>query len=283
MVISWTVVAVVSGNGWRWWLSAIGAGLIALPLAQGAPLVAVVAAGFGVIVVAAWAWGTRSGGGLGLTVGTALAAVLAATFAVSQWPRGLIAVPWFDWFAVWLLLGGVCLAALIIDRAVRAVPAHLPAGWNGTAARARWVVSVTALSIVLLFCGCGLGLVAADGDGSLRIAVGDEEILPLPPSLRLVSVESCASGGSSGNCTAEFVVAAADGADRAMTVTRLVGHLHNRGWPLRPEGAVYSGRHEPGGILNWTAHQMWLYVDAKPSELESPQPAGAVVVYIDNL
>ncbi|MEV6373220.1 hypothetical protein [Micromonospora musae] len=268
-----------SGNAWRWWLSVGSVGLLALPLGQGEPMVAVVAATFGVIVVAAWAWGTRSGRGLGALVGTAFATVLASAFAVSQWPRSRIAAPWHDWFAVWLLIGVVCLAALIVDRIMGASKADHTVRRKSTMARARWVVAVTALSSVLLLCGCGIGLVVTDGDGSLRISVRDEEVLPLPLSLRLVSGDSCASGGSSGNCTAEFVVTAADGADRATTVTRLVGHLRNHGWPLRLERDVFSGERESGGILNWTAHRLWLYADAEPTSTLSP---GTVVVYIGN-
>lgn len=272
-----------AGNGWRWWLSAVGAGLGVLPLGQSASPVAAVAATCGLIVVGAWAWGTRSGSAVGVAVGAVFIAVLASAFAVSQWPRSLIAPPWLDWFAVWLLVGGVCLAALIIDRSVHPLSPRR-AAWKPAAAQVRWAASVATLATVVLLCSCGLGLVAADGDGSLRFPARDEEILPLPTSLRLLSVETCADGGSSGNCTAEFVVTAADGADRTTTVTRLVEHLRSRGWPLQPEPGAYASYRETGGILNWTAHHMWLYAEAEPaSALRSARPLDAVVIYIDNL
>lgn len=278
------IVAMVAGNGWRWWLSAGGAGLVVLPLGQGAPRVAVVAAIFGLIVVGAWAWGTRSGRAVGVAVGVVFIAVLAAVFAVSQWPRSLIAAPWLDWFAVWLLVGVVCLATLVIDRSVHPFSSPRRVGWNLAAGKVRWVAPVATLAAVVLVCGCGLGVVGVDGDGRLRFPAHDDEVLPLPASLRLVSADTCADGGSSGNCTAEFVVTAADDADRTTTVTRLVDHLRSRGWPLQLERGGYRGSRETGGILNWTAHQMWLYADAESAAALRPAPPpDAVVLYIGNL
>ncbi|WP_124770497.1 hypothetical protein [Micromonospora inaquosa] len=140
------------------------------------------------------------------------------------------------------------------------------------------------LAIVVLLCGCGLVVVGFDGDGRLRFPARDDEVLPLPTSLHLVSSVTCADGGSSGNCTAEFVVMAADGADRTTTVTRLVEHLRSGRWPLQPEEGVYRGSRETGGILNWTAHRMWLHVDVEPAKVRQPAPPPeAVVLYIDNL
>ncbi|MEU5943729.1 hypothetical protein ABZ807_32290 [Micromonospora sp. NPDC047548] len=278
------IVAMVAGNGWRWWLSAGGAGLVVLPLGQGAPPAAVMAAICGLIVVSAWAWGTRSGRAVGVAFGVVFIAVLAAVFAVSQWPRSLIAAPWLDWFAVWLLVGVVCLAALVIDRSVHPFSSPSRAGWNLAAGRGRWVASVATLATVVLVCGCGLGVVGSDGNGRLRFPARDDEVLPLPTSLRLVSADTCADGGSSGNCTATFVVTAADNADRTTTITRLVEHLRSRGWPLQPDGGAYRGSRETGGILNWTSHQMWLYADVEPaSALQPAPPPDAVVIYIGNL
>ncbi|RQX11276.1 hypothetical protein DLJ59_00065 [Micromonospora inaquosa] len=137
---------------------------------------------------------------------------------------------------------------------------------------------------MVLLCGCGLVVVGFDGDGRLRFPARDDEVLPLPTSLHLVSSVTCADGGSSGNCTAEFVVMAADGADRTTTVTRLVEHLRSGRWPLQPEEGVYRGSRETGGILNWTAHRMWLHVDVEPAKVRQPAPPPeAVVLYIDNL
>ncbi|MFI7211575.1 hypothetical protein [Micromonospora maritima] len=277
-------MAMVVGNSWRWWLTAGGAALAVLPLGQGAPMVAVVAAICGLIVVGAWAWGTRSGGAVGVAVGVVFIAGLAAAFAVSQWPRSLVAAPWLDWFVVWLLVGAGCLAALVIDRSLHAVAAPHLDGRDRTAGEVRWVASMAVLVAVVLLCGCGVGVVAFDGDGRLRFPAREEEVLPLPASLRLVSADTCADGGSSGNCTAEFVVMAADGADRTTTVTRLVEHLRSRGWPLQPENSVYRGSRETGGILNWTAHRMWLDGNVEPASVLRPaQPSDAVVIYIDNL
>ncbi|MDG4759402.1 hypothetical protein [Micromonospora sp. WMMD710] len=137
---------------------------------------------------------------------------------------------------------------------------------------------------MLLLCGCGLGVLGSDGDGRLRFTVRDDEVLPLPTSLSLVSADSCADGGSSGNCTAEFVVMAADGAGRTRTVARLVEHLRSRGWPVQPENRVYRGTRETGGILNWTPHRLWLYADVEPATpLRSAPPPDAAVIYIDNM
>ncbi|MFI7068661.1 hypothetical protein [Micromonospora sediminicola] len=241
-------------DGWRWWTSAGGAALLVLPLAQDAPPAAVVAALAGPVVVCAWAWGTRRGRTAGVSGGAALIAALVATFAVSQWPRGAVIPPWVDWFVGWLLIGALGLAALVGDRLLS------PIGGDPPASR-RWTTSVTVLAALLLLSGCGLGLLATDGDGSLRFTARADEVLPLPTSLRLVSADTCTDGGSSGNCTAEFVVTATDGADRATTTARLVAHLRGRGWPLQPDARGYRGARETGGILAWTPHRMWLSTD----------------------
>jgi hypothetical protein len=239
-----------------------------------------VAAVCGPIVVGAWVWGTRSGRAVGMSVGVVFVAVLASAFAVSQWPQSLIAAPWVDWFVVWCVVGVVCLAALIVDLWV----VDRGVGWKPAAGKARWVASVATLATVVLLCGCVLGLLQTDGDGALRFPARDDEVLPLPASLRLVSVDTCADSGSSGACMAEFVVTAADGAGRATTLTRLVEHLRSRGWPLQPGPGTYSGYRETGGILNWRPHRMWLYTDADPPSVLRPAPPfEAVVIYISDL
>ncbi|MEV6816733.1 hypothetical protein [Micromonospora sp. NPDC051296] len=249
-----------------------------LPYWQGAPWPAVVAAVFGMIVVGAWAWGTRSGRGVGVVVGVGFIVVLAAVFAVSQWPRGLPVAPWLDWFAGWLLVGAVCLAALVIDHVTQAASA----GWNWLTVRR--FAAVVPLAAVVLLCGGGLGLAQIDGDGRFRAPVREDEILPLPTSLRLISADTCASGGSSGNCTAKFVVTATDGASRETTVPRLVAHLRERGWPLQPEQGSYSGSRDISGLLHWRPHRIWLYAEAEPATVLQPAaPSDAVNIYIDNL
>ncbi|WP_327039547.1 hypothetical protein [Micromonospora maris] len=213
-----------------------------------------------------------------MVVGVGFIVVLAAVFVVSQWPRGLAVAPWLDWFVVWLLVGAVCLAALVIDGVTHATTV----AWNWVTVR--WFVSVVPLAAVVLLCGGGLGLAQFDGDGRFRVPVREDEILPLPTSLRLISADPCASGGSSGNCTAKFVVTATDGASRKTTVTRVVAHLRERGWPLQPEHGSYSGSRDISGILHWRPHRIWLYTEAEPATvLQPPTPHDAVNVYIDNL
>ncbi|MEH1169677.1 hypothetical protein V6V47_30295 [Micromonospora sp. CPCC 205539] len=283
MILSF-IVATVAGNRWRWWLTVGGAALVLLPLGQGAPVVAVVAAICGPIVVGAWAWGTASGRLVGVAVGVVFIAGQVASFALSQRPTSLVAAPWLDWFLVWLLVGVVCLAALGFERRAHPFSPTRVAGGNPAVGKRRWVVSMSTLAAVVLLCGCGLGIVGYDGDGRLRFPARDDEVLPMPMSLRLTSADSCADGGSSGNCTAEFVVMAADSVDRATTVARLVEHLRSRGWPLQAEEGAYRGSRETAGILDWTAHRMWLYADVEPaSQLRPAPPADAVVVHIDNL
>ncbi|MFG2063456.1 hypothetical protein ACGFIK_18790 [Micromonospora sp. NPDC048871] len=140
------------------------------------------------------------------------------------------------------------------------------------------------LATVVMLCGCGLGIAQIDGDGRFRTPVREDEILPLPRSLRLVSADLCASGGSSGNCTAEFVVASSDAAGRETTVTRLVAHLRDTGWALQPERGSYSGSREVSGLLRWRPHRLWLYAEAEPAVVRQPAtPHDAVNVHIDNL
>jgi hypothetical protein len=128
-----------------------------------------------------------------------------------------------------------------------------------------------------------LVIVIDDNDGALRFAARDSEVLPLPPTLYLMSADNCADGGSSGNCTAEFVVTARDGAARAMTVDQLVDHLRRLGWPLLLHQSVYDGCRETGGILPWPPHCLWLYADAEPMPARSSTPPEAVIVYIANV
>lgn len=277
VVILGSGVATRAGDGWRWWLSAGSAGLVMLPYWQGESWLAVVAATFGVIVVGAWAWGTRSGRGVGVVVGVGLIVVLAAMFAVSQWPRGLPVAPWLDWFAGWLMVGAVCLAAMVFSR----VTYPSPVEWNWVSVR--WIASVVPLAAVVLLCGGGLTYGQLDADLRFRVSVREDEFLPLPMSLRLVSAEPCASGGSAGNCTAEFVVTATDGASRGTTVNRLVAHLRERGWPLQPERGRYYGSREISGLMHWKPHRMWLYTEEEPPPvLEPASPRDSVTVYIDN-
>ncbi|MFI2651000.1 hypothetical protein [Micromonospora fulviviridis] len=79
-----------SGNGWRWWLSVAGAGLGSLPLWQGRPLLAVVAAICGLTIVGSWAWGTRAGRATGVTLGSGWIAALITTVAVSVLASGAL-------------------------------------------------------------------------------------------------------------------------------------------------------------------------------------------------
>lgn len=264
-------------------LSAAGATLAALPLWQCQWLVAPVAGVAGLLVVGAWAWGTSSGRRVGVAVGAILVISLAAVFAVSQWPRGLINAPWFDWLAGWLLIGGGCVVALVVDWIVHVSAGRVRIGATASVSVRQWLISVAALATVSLVLGCcGLAVVLDENDGALRFAARDREVLPLPPTLHLLSADNCADGGSSGNCTAEFVVTATDGATRATTVDQLLDHLRRLGWPLLLHHSVYHGCRETGGILPWTPHCLWLYADAEPMPARSPTPPEAVIVYIGN-
>ena len=270
--------------GWRSWLSTAGASLGVLPLWQGQWLATVVAAVGGLLVVGASAWGTSSGRRVGVVVGAGLVALLAAVFAVSQWTRGLINPPWYDWFAGWLVIGVGCVAALVVDWIVHAADGRIRIGATARGVPVRqWVTAVAALAIVsLVVVCCGSVVVLDENDGALRFAARDSEILPLPPTLRLISADHCADGGSSGNCTAEFVVTAADGVTRAVTVARLVDHLRRLGWPLQPTHSAYFGCRDIGGILPWTPHCLVLHIDNDQQHARLPTHPDAVTVSIDN-
>ncbi|MEV1329888.1 hypothetical protein AB0J20_09970 [Micromonospora costi] len=218
-VIAGFVRRASSPVGWRLRLTAAGTALGLLPLWQGQWLVAPVAGVAGLLVVGAWAWGSSSGRAVGVVVGATLVTSLAAVFAVSQWPHGLINAPWFDWFAGWLLIGGGCIAALVVDWIVHASGGRVRIGPTALTVPVRQLVTaVAALVTVGLGCACcGFAVVLDEDDGALRFAARDSEVLPLPPTLHLMSADNCADGGSSGNCTAEFVVTATNGATRAVT------------------------------------------------------------------
>jgi hypothetical protein len=273
--------------GWRSRLSVAGAALGVLPLVQGEWLAAPVAGIGGLVVVGGWAVGTSGGRTVGMAVGTGLLASLTAVFAVSQWPRGLISPPPDDWLAGWLLIGVGCLVGLVVDWSVHASDGVVRLGATGVVLSTRQAVHAAAglitTSMAVICCGGLFAPFFLNSDGALRFAARDGEILPLPPTLHLISADNCADGGSSGNCTAEFVVTARDGAARAITVDRLVDHLRRLGWPLLLHQSAYHGCRETGGILPWTPHCLWLYADAEPMPARSPTRPEAVTVYIDNL
>lgn len=236
----------------------------------------------GLLVVGAWAWGS-SRRSVGLTVGAGLVAAMAGVFAISQWPRGQLAAPAYDWLGCWILIGGVGLAILAADRTVRHTRQDRTRASTGdTATPARWIAAVSVLAVLLLICGCGFAMVIVDdNNGKFRFPVRDSEVLPLPPTLRLISADPCAGGGSSGNCDATFVVTSVDGAARATTAQRIVEHLHRLGWPLQLDHDQYAGCRAVGGILPWTSHCLSVYADAEPDSLRPAHPEAATV-YIDN-
>ncbi len=216
-----------------------------------------------------------------------MVALLVAVFAVSQWPRGLIGAPPGDWLTGWLLIGVGCLAGLVVDWYVHACDGVVRLGATGVVLSARPAVHAVAGLITVslaVICCCAL-FVFLDYDGALRFAPRDSEILPLPPTLRLISADHCLGPrGSARACTAEFVVTAADHATRAVTVTRLVEHLRRLGWPLQPTHNAYSGCRRIGGILHWTPHCLVLDVDAEPTTLSRPRtPPEGVIAYISNI
>lgn len=271
--------------GWRSRLTQAAAALGVLPLLQGEWLSALVAVVAGLMVIGAWAWGTGSGRTAGVTVGTGLLAALVGMFAVSQWPRGPIRAPAEDWLAGWLLIGGGCLAALVIDWYVHAANGYVRLG------PAEWVPAghviaflATLVAICLGFCCLG-GISLFDNDSELRSVAGSSEILPLPPTLRLIYAGPCVREGSAGSCGADFVVTAADGAPRTVTVTRLVEHLRRHGWPLGQRTAAYSACRDVGGILPWSQHCLVLDVDRvlDDAERRPRTPPEAVLIYISNI
>jgi hypothetical protein len=257
-----------------------------LPLWQGQWLVAAVAGVGGLSVVGSWAWGTSSGRTVGVAVGAGLVTFLAVVFAVSQWPRrGLINPPWFDWFAGWLLIGVGCVAALLIDWIAHASDGLVRIGPTARPRPVRqWVTAMTAVvAAPLVFGCCMIAMVLDENDGALRFTPRASEILPLPPTLRLISAGPCVSGGSAGGCRAEFVVAAADGATRAVTAARLVDHLRRLGWPMQTTQSAFAGCRDIGGILPWTPHCLVLHVDADPTPARPPIDPDAVMISVTNI
>lgn len=273
--------------GWRTRLSVAGAVLGMLPLMHGEWLAAPVAGIGGLAVVGGWAMGTSSGRTVGMAVGTGLLASLTAVFAISQWPRpGRIHAHWFDWFAVWLLIGVGCLAGLAVDWYMHTGDGVVRLGATGVALSARQAVHALAglitASMVAICCGWLVVPFVLNYDGALHFVPRDSEILPLPPTLRLISAGPCERGGSAPVCTAEFVVTAADRATRAVTVTRLVEHLRRLGWPLQPMHDAYFGCRRTGGILHWTSHCLVLDVHADPTSAQPRTPPEAVIIRISN-
>jgi hypothetical protein len=164
---------------------------------QGEWLAAVVAGVGGLVIISTWAWGTGSGRTVGVAVGAGLLASLAAVFAVSQWPQGLISAPWEDWFAGWLLIGTGCLAALVVDWKVHASDGRVRIGSTARPVQVRQQITavMTVVTASLVFGCCMLVIVIVivividDNDGALRFDPRASEILPLPPTLRLISAQ----------------------------------------------------------------------------------------------
>jgi hypothetical protein len=272
-----------ASSGWRLLLSLAGLALGTLPLWQRQWIAAPVAGTVGLLVVGSWAWGS-SRRSVGLTAGVALTAAMAGVFAISQWPRGLLAAPVYDWLGCWILIGSVPLALLVVEWTVRRIGQRhqfLPVA--ASALRSRRMTAAAQLTALVLICGCGYTLVIADtNNGRFRFQARDNEVLPLPSMLRLISADPCADGGNSGNCIAEFVVTSADGAARTTTVDRIVEHLRRLGWPLQLGRSHYSACRDVGGILPWTPHCLWLWADAEPERTQPPTHPEAVTIYIDN-
>src|SRR6266511_654479 len=187
---------VTGSDNWRFMLSGAGVTLGLLPLGQGQWRAAFGAAVVGLLVVGAWAWGTRSSRSVGMAGGASLVGLMVVVFAVSQWPTGLITAPPCEWLGGWLSIGAGCLAALVVDWVVHRSRLRRVAPSPALASMWRWRVAVSVLATVWLVCGCGVAAVVGDGDGALRFSASDDEVLPLPTALRLVSVDHCASGGS---------------------------------------------------------------------------------------
>jgi hypothetical protein len=264
--------------GWRLLLGSAGLLLGLLPLGRGQWLAALAGGIVGLSVVGTWAWGS-SGKLLGLAVGGGLVAAMVGVFAISQWPRGQLVPPAADWLGFWMLIGVAPPAVLVVEWAVRRFGwHHQPLSITASAQQASRIAVAAVLAAFLLICACGYAVVGTDNYGVFRFSARDSEVLPLPPTLRLISANSCADGGSSGNCTAEFIVTSVDGATRATTVTRLADHLRHLGWPLQVDHSRYAGCRNVDGLLPWRPHCLWLYTDAEPP----PAHPEAVIIYIDN-
>lgn len=187
--------------GWRLLLGSVGLLLGFLPLGRGQWLAALAGGIVGLLVVGTWAWGS-SGKLLGLAVGGGLVAAMVGVFAISQWPRGQLVPPAADWLGFWMLIGVAPPAVLVVEWAVRRSGwHHQPLSVTASAQQASRIAVAAVLAAFLLICACGYAVVGTDNDGVFRFAARDSEVLPLPPTLRLISANSCADGGSSGNCT----------------------------------------------------------------------------------
>jgi hypothetical protein len=249
---------------WRRVVAGAGVALGLLPLLHGEWGGAAFGAVIGLAVTGLWVSLTRLGAAAGSAVGGAAVAAMAALFAVSQWPRdGLLRAPALDYLQLWVLVGVAVGAALVAEGLFRR---RLRAG------------PTAAVAVVLLapFVGCSL-LPPNAGVLESRFPARAGEVLPLPANLRLAWWDSCAAGGSSGNCTAEYVVTAADGAAPDVVTERLAVHLRGLGWPLGPR---LNAERRVGGILSWQPHTLWFSDTA--ARRDRPAPPGSVVVFVDD-
>ncbi len=269
---------------WRLRLVVFGVALAILPGLEREWFGVAATAVCGGLVMGMWAWAAPSVPRLGLGVGYALLGVLVILYALSQWPNGLVRAPVYDWLTAWLVVGGgACVVAIVSSRiAVSRCRRERGLGDQERDVVLRTVVASLVLVGALCLLGCGFELVVGDGDGRLRFRAGTNEIEPLPATLRLVAADSCASSGSSGNCTAAFVVANADRQPRPVAVSRLARALDTQGWNVAtPTNNVHSWCRRVGGLLHWTDHCLWFY-DQPESPGTSPTTPDTVTVYIDN-
>jgi hypothetical protein len=245
----------------RWRLSIVvsGALLGILPLLHGQLLDAILADVFGMAILCTWVWSIpdfRRGVGTGLI----LAAVLLGTYMISQWPWRPVAPPFMDWMAVWLVIGWAGIVVAIAGQAERKdqpTPMAL-------------ILAPIPIILVLVLACCGWAVIVGDENGQLRFEARPAEVLPLPPTLRLLSSDMRASCGNSGSCAAEFVIVSADAASSSLTADRVAAHLRDRGWPLTGDRETDCVR---AGFLPWRPHCIWL--DTDPSR-------DTVTIIIDN-
>jgi hypothetical protein len=237
-----------------------GALLGILLLLRGQLLDAAIAAFFGMGILTTWVRGIpefRRGVGIGLI----LAAILVGTYMISQWPWRPVTPPFVDWMAAWLVIGW---AGIFVTSAGQGAKKAQPTPI---------VLRLAPIPIVLasaLAC-CGWGVIVGDENGRLRFDTRPTDVLPLPPTLRLLSSDMTASCGNGGSCVAEFVIVSADAASSSETADRVAAHLRDRGWPLtgdRDNDCVSVG------LLPWRPHCIWL--DTDPSR-------GTVTIIIGNL
>jgi hypothetical protein len=278
------------GTAALWWRASPGLTVVTavVPMmAQGQRFATLAALALGGLITGAFAIATIGGRPVLLAVTAVLLALQIVLYWLSRPSGQAIAPPASEWLAPWLVIAViVCGLTLLIERIVQArTRRHTPQADSPRRRLAPWRFPAALAALLLTSCvlGCGYTITAHDGDGSARTEATVAEISPLPPTLRVVSADPCADGGSSGNCTAEFVIEADDGASSEAIVQRLVTQLRTIGWSLDLEDSSYQGCRAVAGLRHYTDHCLWMDSNGSPLTNDTNWRPGAVVVYIDNI